>query len=65
MIDKHGCLVTVLTAMLLLGGSWLISVCLIWLICLCFGWAFSWSAATGVWLGIMLIRGVVEAKMTI
>lgn len=30
--------------------SWLINCLVFWLITMCFGWEFSWEAATGVWL---------------
>jgi hypothetical protein len=41
---------------LLYGLSWLIVVGLIKLIAMCFGVAFSLKAATGIWLGIVLIK---------
>lgn len=57
MENKSGCLTLILGILV----GWLIFVGLIWLICLCFGWSFSWSVATGVWLVTILIREVVEA----
>lgn len=33
-----------------LGVSWIATCGLVKLITLCFGWAFSWPVATGVWL---------------
>ena len=36
------------------GVSWIATCGLIKLITLCFGWTFSWSIATGIWL-IMLV----------
>lgn len=41
---------------LLYGISWLIVVGLLKLIAMCFGVAFSLKAATGIWLGIVLIK---------
>jgi hypothetical protein len=41
---------------LLYGISWLIVVGLIKLIAICFGITFSLKAATGIWLGIVLIK---------
>lgn len=63
MIDKSGCLCAVLIIISAVWVEWLVSVGVVWLICLCFGWSFSWSVATGVWLAIMLIRGTVEVNI--
>lgn len=62
MFNKTGCVMAMLIAILFLGMDWLISVGLVWLICLCFGWTFSWGIATGVWLVIILIRGRIKVK---
>lgn len=43
------------------GTSWLVTAGIIKLITLCFGWSFSWAAATGVWLVLMLARWVMRA----
>lgn len=44
--------------MLILGYaiSWGITCGLVALICLCFGWTFSWLIATGIW----LVAGIVQ-----
>lgn len=41
--------------------SWLVTVCIVKLVTLCFGWTFSWAVATGIWLVLMLARWVVSA----
>lgn len=63
MINKSGCFMAVLMIVLAFGVNWLISVGLVWLICLCFDWTFSWGVATGVWLLSILIRGMVEVNI--
>ena len=45
-----GCLFAVLVFAFILGISWILTCGLVYLITLCFGWTFSWSIATGVWL---------------
>ena len=41
---------------LLLAGSWLVTMIIIKLITLCFGWGFSWWIATGIWLLMFIIK---------
>lgn len=41
--------------------SWLVTVGIVKLVTLCFGWTFSWSIATGIWLVLMLARWVISA----
>ena len=36
--------------------SWAATLGIIWLICLCFGWTFSWQIGTGVWLMLLLLK---------
>ena len=45
-----------------LGISWLVTVGIIKLITICFGWPFSLLTATGIWLIMMLARGVFKSK---
>ena len=49
-------MVALLTLALILGASWGITVGIIYLICLCFGWHFSLLIATGIWLITVLIK---------
>ena len=48
-----GVLVIVLYAL-----SWIVTCGLIKLITLCFGWTFTWSIATGIWLIICILRTI-------
>ena len=38
--------------------SWIVTVGIIKLITLCFGWTFSWGMATGVWLIIIILKSI-------
>ena len=40
------------------GISWIVTCGIIKLITLCFGLTFKWSAATGIWLIICLLRSI-------
>lgn len=56
---KWGVIVSIAIALLCIlsyGLSWLITCGLVKLIGLCFGFAFSWKIATGVWLVVCLIK---------
>lgn len=46
--------------LILAAISWLITVGLVKLVTLCFGWAFSWLIATGIWLLFILIRTCIK-----
>ena len=51
-------LAIVLTILLSFTLSWGVTVGIIYLICMCFTLEFSLLIATGIWLVIMLLRGV-------
>ena len=51
-----------LVTLLLLAVSWATTAGVIWLICLCFGWLFSWQIATGVWLILLLLSGCFKSR---
>ena len=38
--------------------SWIVICGIVKLITICFGWTFSWSIATGIWLVMILLRMV-------
>ena len=38
--------------------SYFITVGLVYLVTLCFGWTFSWAIATGIWLVMILLRSI-------
>lgn len=63
MINKSGCLMYVLLAILALVVNWIVSLGLVWLISWCFGWSFSWKVATGVWMVVSLLHGVFKIKI--
>lgn len=47
---------------LLYGLSWIVTCGIIKLITLCFGLAFKWSIATGIWLALVLIRAFFKSN---
>lgn len=55
---KTEMLIKALAILLGLAVGWGIVVLMVWLICLCFGWEFTWAMATGVWLIVLLIEGI-------
>ena len=55
---------SMLAALLLgYGLSWGVTVGLVYLICLCFGLTWSLLTATGVWLALLLIRGIFQVTV--
>lgn len=48
----------IIVSLLALALSWIVTCVIIKLITLCFGVAFSWLIATGIWLVILLLRSV-------
>ena len=42
----------------LIAFNWIVICGIVKLITLCFGWTFSWSIATGIWLVMILLRMV-------
>lgn len=58
---KHGGIVAVVAILLLAvccGISWIVTCGIIKLITMCFGWEFSWSIATGIWLIICILKSI-------
>lgn len=51
-----GMIAAVVIFAFVMGLSWIITCGLIKLITLCFGWAFSWAIATGIWLVMCLLN---------
>lgn len=51
-------LLTIVFVALYLAASWGITVGLIYLVCLLFGWTFKLSFATGIWIILILLRSV-------
>lgn len=42
----------------LIAFNWIVICGIVKLITLCFGWTFSWTIATGIWLVMILLRMV-------
>lgn len=57
-------LVIILLIAVVYGISWIATCGIIKLICLCFGWDFSWGITTGIWLIILLVRGTFHVTVT-
>lgn len=53
-----GCLLVIFATLFIIALSWLTTCGLLYLITLCFGWAFSWSIATGIWLVLLLLSSI-------
>lgn len=45
--------------------SWIVTVGIIKLITLCFGWTFSWVTATGIWLIILILKSIFSHNTTV
>lgn len=58
MIEKFGCLIGALILLALYAVSYIITIGLIYLICMCFSLTFSWLIATGIWLVLVILAGV-------
>ncbi len=50
--------IALIALMVLLAISWAGSCMMLWLICWCFGWAFSLPAATGAWLVVLVLKNI-------
>lgn len=53
----------IIVSLLALALSWIVTCVIIKLITLCFGVAFSWLIATGIWLVFLLLRSVLGNKL--
>lgn len=53
-----GCILAVLFVIFVYALSWIVTCGLTKLITLCFGWAFSWAIATGIWLVILILKTI-------
>ena len=53
-----GCILAVLFIIFVYALSWIVTCGLIKLITFCFGWAFSWAIATGIWLVILILKTI-------
>lgn len=48
----------------LLGISWILTCGIIYLITLCFGLAFNWGIATGIWLILLILGKGIKISIT-
>ena len=59
----------ILTIVLVIVGlvflEWIITVGIIKLITMCFGWTFKWSVATGIWLIICILQSIFKNNVDI
>lgn len=55
-MDKMGCLVAIVLAVVIYGISWALTVGLIKLVCICLGLAFSLKVATGIWIILCILQ---------
>ena len=45
--------------------EWIITVGIIKLITMCFGWTFKWSVATGIWLIICILQSIFKSNVIV
>ena len=59
----------ILTIVLVIVGlvflEWIITVGIIKLITMCFGWTFKWSVATGIWLIICILKSIFKSNVNV
>ena len=59
----------VLLAILIIAAyvflEWIITVGIIKLITMCFGWTFKWSVATGIWLIICVLQFIFKSNVNV
>lgn len=69
LLNKHSTAVAVLLFIVIFMAiyalSWIITCGIIKLITLCFGWAFSWRIATGIWLLICIAKSIFRHDVTV
>ena len=62
---KKDILTTVLVIVGLVFLEWIITVGIIKLITMCFGWTFKWSVATGIWLIICILQSIFKSNVNV
>ena len=59
----------ILTIILVIVGlvflEWIVTVGVIKLITMCFGWTFKWSVATGIWLIICILQSIFKSNVNV
>ena len=56
-------IVLVIVGLVFLG--WIITVGIIKLITMCFGWTFKWSVATGIWMIICILQSIFKSNVNV
>ena len=61
MIDEDDIevIATIIVGFSLITTSFLVTAGVFWLVCLCFGWEWSWMSSIGVWLMLVALKAVV------
>ena len=59
---KKNILLIIIIAAILLGLSWLITCGITAGICACFGWNFTWTFGTGIWLIEIVLRSIFKSS---
>lgn len=59
-----GCIAAAIIMLLAMALSWILTCGFIYLITLCFGWTFTWSIATGIWLVLFLLSSFFRSNNT-
>ena len=62
---KKGAFLIILIIAGLVFLEWIVTVGIIKLITLCFGWTFKWSIATGIWLIICILQSIFKSNINI
>ena len=63
--EVKGIIAVIFLIAALYAFSWIATCGIIKLITLCFGWAFSWLIATGVWLVMILLKDIFSHNTTV
>lgn len=57
--------IVALVVIAVLGISWISTCGVVYLVCACFGWTFTWPIATGIWLLTCLARSIFSNTTTV
>lgn len=58
-------IIVALVVIAVLGISWITTCGVVYLICACFDWTFTWPIATGIWLLTCLARSIFSNTTTV
>ena len=54
-VATYGLVIAIVSAL-----SWIVTCGIVALVCLCFGWAFNWAIATGIWLLLLVAKWIFD-----